>query len=120
LTFHYLFAVLTMGLALFVAWMKTVSYLGREQHRLAPLRHARMVARYQPSSFTAMEGRLRPHAHACRRVASCALIAGLLSTAAAGPYPNVPPARERQPFGLTIHNAASGDHALGSPSPGGG
>jgi cytochrome d ubiquinol oxidase subunit I len=37
-TFHYLFPVLTMGLALFVAWLKTVSYLGREQHRLAPLR----------------------------------------------------------------------------------
>ncbi|MEA2129644.1 MAG: cytochrome bd ubiquinol oxidase subunit [Solirubrobacteraceae bacterium] len=37
-TFHYLFPVLTMGLALFVAWMKTVAYLGREQHRLRPLR----------------------------------------------------------------------------------
>jgi cytochrome d ubiquinol oxidase subunit I len=37
-TFHYLFPVLTMGLALFVAWLKTVSYLGREQHRLAPMR----------------------------------------------------------------------------------
>jgi cytochrome d ubiquinol oxidase subunit I len=37
-TFHYLFPVLTMGLALFIAWLKTVSYLGREQHRLAPLR----------------------------------------------------------------------------------
>ncbi|HEV7883057.1 MAG TPA: cytochrome ubiquinol oxidase subunit I [Solirubrobacteraceae bacterium] len=37
-TFHYLFPILTMGLALFVAWLKTVSYLGREQHRLAPLR----------------------------------------------------------------------------------
>jgi cytochrome d ubiquinol oxidase subunit II len=46
-------------------------------------------------------------------LASCALIAGLLSTAAAGLYPNVLPAREHQPFGLTIHNAASGDHALG-------
>jgi cytochrome d ubiquinol oxidase subunit I len=32
-TFHYLFPILTMGLALFVAWLKTVSYLGREDHR---------------------------------------------------------------------------------------
>jgi cytochrome d ubiquinol oxidase subunit II len=46
-------------------------------------------------------------------LASCALIAGLLSTAAAGLYPNVLPAREHQPFGLTIHNAAAGDQALG-------
>jgi cytochrome d ubiquinol oxidase subunit II len=45
-------------------------------------------------------------------LASCALVAGLLSTAAAGLYPNVLPAREHEPFGLTIHNAASGDHAL--------
>src|SRR4051794_12300404 len=33
-TFHYIFPILTMGLALFVAWLKTVSYLGREDHRL--------------------------------------------------------------------------------------
>jgi cytochrome bd ubiquinol oxidase subunit I len=32
-TFHYVFPILTMGLALFVAWLKTVSYLGREDHR---------------------------------------------------------------------------------------
>jgi cytochrome d ubiquinol oxidase subunit I len=32
-TFHYIFPILTMGLALFVAWLKTVSYLGREYHR---------------------------------------------------------------------------------------
>jgi cytochrome bd ubiquinol oxidase subunit I len=32
-TFHYLFPILTMGVALFVAWLKTVSYLGREDHR---------------------------------------------------------------------------------------
>jgi cytochrome bd ubiquinol oxidase subunit I len=32
-TFHYLFPILTMGLALFIAWLKTVSYLGREDHR---------------------------------------------------------------------------------------
>src|ERR671926_1512442 len=31
--FHYLFPILTMGLGLFVAWLKTVSYLGREDHR---------------------------------------------------------------------------------------
>jgi cytochrome d ubiquinol oxidase subunit II len=46
-------------------------------------------------------------------LASCALVAGLLSTAAAGLYPSILPAREDRPFGLTIHNAASGDHALG-------
>ncbi|MCW2951464.1 MAG: cytochrome bd ubiquinol oxidase, subunit [Conexibacter sp.] len=28
-TFHYLFPVLTMGLALFIAWLKTSAYLGR-------------------------------------------------------------------------------------------
>src|SRR3954454_17376579 len=32
-TFHYIFPILTMGLALFVSWLKTVSYLGREDHR---------------------------------------------------------------------------------------
>jgi cytochrome d ubiquinol oxidase subunit I len=32
-TFHYLFPILTMGLALFIAWFKTVSYLGRERRR---------------------------------------------------------------------------------------
>src|SRR5436305_13530387 len=32
-TFHYIFPILTMGLALFVAWLKTVSYLGRDDHR---------------------------------------------------------------------------------------
>src|SRR3954452_22727415 len=32
-TFHYIFPILTMGLALFVAWLKTVSYLGRADHR---------------------------------------------------------------------------------------
>jgi cytochrome bd ubiquinol oxidase subunit I len=36
-TFHYLFPILTMGLALFIAWFKTVSYLGREGRRW-PLR----------------------------------------------------------------------------------
>src|SRR5436853_3534782 len=37
-TFHYFFPIRTMGLALFVAWLKTVSYRGREDHRLRPLR----------------------------------------------------------------------------------
>jgi cytochrome d ubiquinol oxidase subunit I len=37
-TFHYLFPILTMGLALFIAWLKTVSYFGRERHRLPLLR----------------------------------------------------------------------------------
>jgi cytochrome d ubiquinol oxidase subunit I len=36
--FHYLFPILTMGLALFIAWLKTVSYLGRDDHRLRLLR----------------------------------------------------------------------------------
>src|SRR5438128_3952645 len=40
-TFHYLLPILTMGLALFIAWLKTVSYLGREDHRLRLLRKAR-------------------------------------------------------------------------------
>ncbi|MCW3015297.1 MAG: cytochrome bd ubiquinol oxidase, subunit [Solirubrobacterales bacterium] len=37
-TFHYLFPILTMGLALFIAWLKTVAYFGREGRRLRPLR----------------------------------------------------------------------------------
>jgi cytochrome bd ubiquinol oxidase subunit I len=37
-TFHYLFPILTMGLALFIAWLKTVSYFGREDRRFPPLR----------------------------------------------------------------------------------
>src|SRR5947207_11094258 len=37
-TFHYLFPIVTMGLGLFVAWLKTVSYLGREDHRFPLLR----------------------------------------------------------------------------------
>jgi cytochrome d ubiquinol oxidase subunit I len=32
-TFHYLFPILTMGLALFVAWLKTVAYRSREPER---------------------------------------------------------------------------------------
>jgi cytochrome d ubiquinol oxidase subunit I len=37
-TFHYLFPILTMGLALFVAWLETVAYLGRDGRRLPLLR----------------------------------------------------------------------------------
>jgi cytochrome d ubiquinol oxidase subunit I len=37
-TFHYLFPILTMGLALFIAWLKTVSYFGREDRRFPLLR----------------------------------------------------------------------------------
>jgi cytochrome d ubiquinol oxidase subunit II len=44
--------------------------------------------------------------------ASCALIAALLASVAAGLYPDVLPAREGRPFGLTVDNAASSEHAL--------
>jgi cytochrome bd ubiquinol oxidase subunit I len=37
-TFHYLFPILTMGLALFIAWLKTVAHLGRPDRRLRPFR----------------------------------------------------------------------------------
>jgi cytochrome d ubiquinol oxidase subunit I len=40
ITFHYLFPILTMGLALFIAYMKSVSYLGRPDHRLRLLRRS--------------------------------------------------------------------------------
>jgi len=38
ITYHYLFPILTMGLALFIAWLKTVAYLGRPEHRFSPWR----------------------------------------------------------------------------------
>ena len=38
ITYHYLFPILTMGLALFIAYFKTVSYLGRDDRRFRPLR----------------------------------------------------------------------------------
>jgi cytochrome bd ubiquinol oxidase subunit II len=44
--------------------------------------------------------------------ASSLFIVGLLTTMAAGLYPNVLPARDDRPFSLTVHNAASGDTAL--------
>jgi len=37
-TFHYLFPILTMGLALMIAWLKSVSYFGRADHRFPPFR----------------------------------------------------------------------------------
>ena len=37
-TFHYLFPILTMGVGLMLAWLKTVSYLGREDRRFPLLR----------------------------------------------------------------------------------
>jgi cytochrome d ubiquinol oxidase subunit II len=45
-------------------------------------------------------------------LASCAFIAGLLATMAAGLYPYILPAREGHPYGLSVYNAASGHHAL--------
>jgi cytochrome d ubiquinol oxidase subunit II len=44
--------------------------------------------------------------------ASSAFIAGMLATMAAGLFPNILPARDNHPFGMTIHNAASSHHAL--------
>jgi cytochrome bd ubiquinol oxidase subunit II len=44
--------------------------------------------------------------------ASSLFIVGLLATMAAGLYPNVLPAHDDKPFGLTVHNAAAGHHAL--------
>jgi cytochrome d ubiquinol oxidase subunit II len=44
--------------------------------------------------------------------ASCLFIVGLLTTTAAGLYPNLLPAREGNPNSLTIDNAAAGSHTL--------
>ncbi len=38
ITFHYLFPLMTMGLGGFIAYMKTVSYFGRADHRFRPFR----------------------------------------------------------------------------------
>jgi cytochrome d ubiquinol oxidase subunit II len=43
---------------------------------------------------------------------SALFIAGLLTTMAAALYPYVLPARDGQPYGLTVHNAAAGHHSL--------
>jgi cytochrome d ubiquinol oxidase subunit II len=45
-------------------------------------------------------------------LASCAFIAGLLGSVAAGLYPSILPARQGRPNGLTVDNAAASDHAL--------
>jgi cytochrome d ubiquinol oxidase subunit II len=45
-------------------------------------------------------------------ISSSTFIAALLATAAAAVYPAILPARQGQPFGLTINNAATGHHAL--------
>jgi cytochrome d ubiquinol oxidase subunit II len=44
--------------------------------------------------------------------ASAALIVGLLTSMAAGLYPNVLPAHDGKPFGLTVNSAAAGHHSL--------
>jgi cytochrome d ubiquinol oxidase subunit I len=36
--FHYVFPIITMGLALFIAWLETVAFFGRESRRLPFLR----------------------------------------------------------------------------------
>lgn len=38
ITFHYLFPIVTMGLGLLIAYLKSVSYLGRVDHRFKPFR----------------------------------------------------------------------------------
>lgn len=45
-------------------------------------------------------------------VASSLFIVGLLTTMAAGLYPNLLPAHDNHPHNLTVHNAATGHHAL--------
>jgi cytochrome bd ubiquinol oxidase subunit I len=50
-TFHYVFPILTMGLGLFIAWMKTVSYWGRDEHRVRLLRKSPLErARYESAA----------------------------------------------------------------------
>jgi cytochrome d ubiquinol oxidase subunit II len=44
--------------------------------------------------------------------ASSFFIVGLLTTMAAGLYPNLLPARDGQPHSLTVDNAAAGSHTL--------
>lgn len=44
--------------------------------------------------------------------ASSLFIVALLTTMAAGLYPNVLPSRDGRPFGLTVHSAAAGHHSL--------
>jgi cytochrome d ubiquinol oxidase subunit II len=44
--------------------------------------------------------------------ASSAFIVGMLTTMAAGLYPSILPARQHQPYRMTIYNAASSHHTL--------
>src|SRR4051794_35550773 len=36
--FHYLFPILTMGLSLFIVWLESVAFFGREHSRFRPFR----------------------------------------------------------------------------------
>jgi cytochrome d ubiquinol oxidase subunit II len=45
-------------------------------------------------------------------LASAAFLVALLGSVAAGLYPYILPAREGHPFGLDVHNASPGEHAL--------
>jgi cytochrome d ubiquinol oxidase subunit I len=50
-TFHYLFPILTMGLALMIAWLESVAFLGRNDHRFRPFRRtAEERAHYQAAA----------------------------------------------------------------------
>jgi cytochrome bd ubiquinol oxidase subunit II len=44
--------------------------------------------------------------------ASSLFLVGLLTTMAAGLYPNILPAHDGDPYSLTVHNAAAGSHTL--------
>jgi cytochrome d ubiquinol oxidase subunit I len=49
--FHYVFPILTMGLGLFIALLKTVAYWGRDDRRLRPLRKSAVErARYDATA----------------------------------------------------------------------
>jgi cytochrome bd ubiquinol oxidase subunit II len=63
-------------------------------------------------SLVAMELLRRAGAWARAFVASSLFIVGMLTTMAAGLYPNILPARHGQPHSLTIDNAAAGSHSL--------
>jgi cytochrome bd ubiquinol oxidase subunit I len=53
--FHYLFPILTMGLALFIVWLETVAYFGGEHRRLRPFRKTadERVAHHNAAHFWA-------------------------------------------------------------------
>jgi cytochrome bd ubiquinol oxidase subunit I len=54
--FHYLFPILTMGLAIFIVWLESVSFLGREQRRFPLLRKTpeERAAHHNAAHFWAM------------------------------------------------------------------